>query len=341
MTNTPPFHRLSFILFLLLTLGVGMAALLSPDVRAVSYAPGRDVLLPDFYLNVRSAIPVRLVVAAPPAVNGWLQESAAEFQKANPLVQVDVEVMRGADAARRLNTVSGLPDIWIAEADFVRAQADGVPYETQGTPMAMDYLVWTAQISQRDLTSNLDWDGVAQMVHDNPQFRLALPPLQSVEGMAACLSASAAYHHAPAATADLINDPSFQAWIKKLMGAATDLSRNPRDLLSTRPPQADAGILTQSDWNHLPRDSFRAQVSHASAAFRFPLFIRSRWPELTSDEADAHRAAAQRLRVFLLSGGPQNKLAAYGLGRSNAILDGEMPSPDDATIRALLFCWRN
>jgi hypothetical protein len=341
MTNTPPLHRFLITFFLLLTLGIGLAALLSPDMRAISYAPARDMLLPDFYLNAKAAMPVRLAVAAPPSLADWLKSSAVEFQKANPLFQVDVTVLRGGDAAQRLNTVTGLPDVWIAEAEFVRAQANGVAYETQGTPIAMDYLVWTSQLAHRDLLSPIDWESIAAAVRGNSQFRLALPPLQSAEGMAACLSASASFHHATFVTADQLNDPAFQAWIKKIRGAATDLARNPRDLLSTRPPQADAGLIMHTDWPALPQDALFLQTPHAEAAFRFPLYIRTQWQTLTPDEADAHRAAAQKLRSYLLSGGPQNALAGYGLGRSNATLEGEIPSPDEAATRALLFCWRN
>jgi hypothetical protein len=340
MTNTPPFQRFLLWLYFLLAVGVGLAALVWPDVRAVSYAPLRDFLFPNFYLNARAAMAVSLEVAAPPALEAWLKTSADAFHNQNALIQIRVTPLRGADSNQRLNAMSGLPDVWIAEAHFVRAEAGGIPYETQGAPVATDYLVWVAQRTPQNLATPLDWNTVAQTIALHPDVRLAMPPPQSMEGQGACLSAAAAFHNANTVTSEQINDPAFQAWLPAFIKAAPDLSRNPLDQLSSRPPQVDIGLLLHSDWIRLPSDVFVTQVPSRGVAFDYPYYVRTSWQDAMPDEAEARRDAAERFRTYLLGAGAQQQLAGHGLERAGFAVHGQLSSLDDATARFLKFCWR-
>jgi hypothetical protein len=340
MSNTPPLNRILFGLYVLLTLAVGLAALIWPSVRSWTYAPLRDTLLPNFFLPTRAGQPVTLAVAVPSTLERWVKDSATEFTQQNALVQIEVTPLRGLDANRRLNTVTGQPDVWIAEADFARLAAGGIPYQTQGSPLAQDTFVWVTAASQTALASDLGWKTVAAAADHNPQFRIAVPPLNSVEGMAACLSASAEYFAQDHLTPAQINDPAFRGWLKALLQAAPDLSRNPRDQLSSRPPQADAGLILNSDWHQLNQNSFLSQSPSYNVAFNYPYYIRSNWENVQPDEADAHRAAAEKFETFLLSSGPQSRLSTYGLDRPGTRLTAPLLTMDEATIRALQFCWQ-
>ncbi len=340
MSSTPPLNRILFGFYVVLTLAVGLAALIWPSVRSWTYAPLRDALLPDFFLPTRAGQPVKLVVAAPTTLEGWVKASAAEFTQQNALIQIEVTPLRGLDANRRLNTLTGQPDVWIAEADFARLAAGGVPYETQGTPLAQDTFIWVAASSQTALAANLGWRTVAETANSNPQFRIAMPPLNSVEGMAACLLAAADYYAQDKVTPAQINDAAFRTWLKALLQAAPDLSRNPRDQLASRPPQADAGLILNSDWGQLNQGGFIHQMPAYNVAFNYPYYIRSNWQNVPSDEADAHRAAAEKFRAFLLSAGPQSRLNSSGLQRPDTRLTVPLLTIDEATIRALQFCWQ-
>jgi hypothetical protein len=44
--TTPKINKILFVLYVLATVGVLIASLISPEVRAVAYAPLRDLLLP-------------------------------------------------------------------------------------------------------------------------------------------------------------------------------------------------------------------------------------------------------------------------------------------------------
>jgi hypothetical protein len=341
MSNSPPLSRFLFSVFLVITLAVGIAALVWPSLRALSYAPLRDALMPDFYLDPEATIPVRITVVLPPALEAWVRTSAEEFSRENSLIHIDISTLRGIDANRRLNSMTGLPDAWIAETGFARTAAGGIPYQAEGTPLAGDSFIWLAVAARQDLSGNMDWQGVARVAENDPLFRVALPPLNSIEGMAACLSAAAEYHNQAAPTAAQINDPAFQTWLNRLRQAAPDLSRNPRDQLISRPPQVDAGLLLHSDWAQIDQSAFLSQAPRFNIQFTYPYYVRSNWEDLPSEkEAAARREAVGKFRDYLTSNGPQNRLTVYGLERADDAKKNQLPVMEEATIRALQFCWR-
>ncbi len=346
MTNTPRINRFLFVLYILLTVGVLVAALIWPAVRAVAYAPLRDLLLPAFYLPTSAGIEAKITVAAPPALESWVREAAADFNRQNSrtgtvrLIEVSVIPLRGAEAGRRLNaSVTDLPDVWIAEADFVRTGVGGVPYESSGPSVAQGSLAWVA-VASSDLGGNLTWRSVADAARSDMQFRIAVPPVGSVEGMAACASAAAEYHQQASLTADMLNDTAFRQWLDELLAAAPNRSRHPRDQLGSRPPEVDVGLILGSDWHQLPQETFIYQPPRYNVTFNYPYLVRSNWYELSEDEADARRIAAEKFSAFLLGAGPQSKLVNYGLERAGAQSSGQIVTVDDQAVRALQACWQ-
>jgi hypothetical protein len=340
MTNTPRVNRFLFILYILLTVGVLVAALIWPQVRAMAYAPLRDLLFPAFYLPTSAGIEAKITVAAPPTLEAWVREAAVDFNRQNTLIEVSVIGLHGAEAGRRLNaSVTDLPDVWIAEAGFVRTSVGGVPYESSGPAVARDGLAWVA-VASSDIDGNLSWRSVADAARSDMQFRIAVPPAGSVEGMAACASAAAEYHQQAGLTADLLNDAAFRGWLDELLAAAPNRSRHPRDQLASRPPEVDVGLILGSDWHRLTKESFIYQPTSYNVVFDFPYLVRTNWYELSEDEANARRIAAEKFSDFLLGGGPQGKLVNYGLERAGAEPSVQIVSFDDPAVRALQACWQ-
>ena len=338
MSLTPPVNRVLLYLYLAIVLVIGSAALIWPSVRSFSYAPVRDILFPNLFLPTTAGMPVKLVVAAPPALEDWLKTSASEFSKQNSLIQVDVTPLRGMDADRRLTNLSAQPDIWIAEASFVRALAGSIPYQTGGPSLAQDSFLWVASKNQN--LSNLDWAAVAKAAAANPQFRVALPPLNSIEGMAACWSAVASFHQQQDPGADQVSDAAFHKWLTELVLAAPDRNKAAIDQLATRPPQVDAGLIQNRDIDQLTAGQFSTAAPQYNLAFDYPLNIRSNWQNLQPDEAAARQSAAEKYRDYLLSSAAQTRLSSYHLQPAKSQAAGHKPSLDDAAVRALRFCWQ-
>ena len=342
MGNTPRLNRFLFIVYVLISLCVGGSALVWPAFRSVAYAPLRDSLLPNFYLNPQAGRPIGIVMAVSPALEDWVRESMLEFARQNPLVSVEVTALRGAEANRRLNVMTGLPDIWIAESDWARTAAGGIPYEETGTVMAQDTFVWAlAAGSPQNILSHLDWNTFARIADDTPTFRMALPPAGSIEGMAACLSAAAEYFGQPTPTAAQIGDPAFRRWLDGLLDAVPDLTRNPFDTMASRPPQADVAFLPLSDGRSLDPSAFTFQPPQYAPVLNFTLYVRSGWNELPDADAPLKREAVEKIRSYLAGGGPQGKLAAYFLERSTESFNNPVRPADESAVFALQFCWRH
>jgi hypothetical protein len=342
MSSPPRLNRFLFLAFILISLCVGGSALVWPSFRSIAYAPLRDSLLPNFYLNPQAGRPVSIVMAVSPALENWARDSMAEFSKQNPLITVEVTVLRGAEANRRLNVMTGLPDIWIAESDWVRTAAGGIPYEETGTVVAQDSFLWAlSKGSPQNVLSHLDWTTFARLADSDPAFRMALPPEGSIEGMGACLSAAAEYFGQPSLTAAQIGDPSFRQWLDGLLDAVPDLADNPFDTMASRPPQADVAFLPIRDGRRLDPSAFSFQAPQYAPVLNFTLFIRSGWNELPDADVPLKRGAVDTIQSYLAGGGPQGKLAEYFLERSDASFNNSIRPADASAVYALQFCWQH
>jgi hypothetical protein len=341
MTSPPRLNRFLFLLFTLLCLGVGTGALIWPSVRSVSYAPARDILLPDFYLNPQARQSVHLIAAVPPVLMEWVGNSAQEFTRQNPLISIEVLPLKGADASQRLTAMTGSPDVWVAESDWNRIAAGGVPFETSGTVVAQDFFTWAAPVNGRsDLPSQLSWLSMAQAAATDPQFRLGVPPTGSMQGMGACLSAAGEYFHTESVSAGQINDEAFRKWLVGLFEAVPDLTRNPLDQITSRPPQVDAAFLMWSDRRSMNEKDFLFQ-SAKPVVLNYSLYLRSTWKDLSTEEAGLRRAAAQKFLALLTGSKAQAGLAAYGLSDAQADLGVRVRPADESAVYAMQFCWRN
>ncbi|MGB7536971.1 MAG: hypothetical protein WBM17_00385 [Anaerolineales bacterium] len=342
MSSTPRLNRFLFTAFILLSLCVGSAALVWEPVRVVSYAPLRDALLPNFYLNPQAGKPVTLILAAPPALEDWIRDASVEFSRLNPLVTVNLTILRGAEASTRLTAMTGLPDIWIAESDWARIAAGGIPFEPSGTVVAQDTFIWAASAgAPQNVLTGLNWKSLAQVAATDSQFRLAVPPEGSVEGMGACLSAAAEFFQQSTLTAEQINDPAFKHWLAGLLQAVSDRTKNPYDQMTSRPPQAEAAFLPLSDSRRLNASAFILQVPAYRAVLNYTFFIRSNWREIENWEADLQQAAAKNFLSYLLRGGPQGNLADQYLERPDAVFENPVRPADENAVYALQFCWGN
>jgi hypothetical protein len=341
MTSTPRLNRFLFLLFTILCSLVGVAALIWPSVRSVSYAPLRDALLPDFYLNPQARQSVHLIVAVPPVLTDWVRNSAKEFSKQNPLASVEVVPLRGTEASQRLTAMTGSPDVWIAESDWNRVTAGGIPFETSGTVVAQDFFTWAAPAGARSgLPSALSWSSLAQTAAADPQFSLGVPPTGSVQGMGACLSAAGEYFQTDSVTAAQINDASFRRWLAGLFEAVPDRTRNPLDQITSRPPQVDAAFLMWSDRRSMNEKDFLFQAAQP-VVLNYSLYIRSSWKDVSTEEAGLRRSAAEKFRALLTGSGPQGSLETDGLTQAKADLGARVRPADDNSVYALQFCWRS
>jgi hypothetical protein len=340
MTSTPRLNRFLFLAFTLLCLGVGTGALIWPSVRSVSYAPLRDILLPDFYLNPQARQSVHLIVAVPPVLTAWAGNSAQEFTKLNPLITVDVIPLKGAEASQRLTAMTGSPDIWIAESDWNRIAAGGIPFEATGTVVAQDFFIWAAPVNGRTgAPSQLTWLTLAQAAATDTQFRLGVPPSGSIQGMGACLSAAGEYFNTESVTAGQINDAAFRKWLAGLFEAVPDLTRNPLDQITSRPPQVDAAFLMWSDRHSMNVNDFVFQAAQP-VVLNYSLYLRSTWKDITAEEAGLKRAAAAKFLALLTASKAQGDLANYGLTGAKADMDIRVRPADENAVYALQFCWR-
>jgi len=73
MPSTPPVNKFLFVIYVLATVGVFVAALVSPPVRAIAYAPLRDLILPP-----PKPVVVNVLYSTEKAT--WISEAASRFE---------------------------------------------------------------------------------------------------------------------------------------------------------------------------------------------------------------------------------------------------------------------
>ena len=78
--NTPRLNIVLFVLYFLLSVGVLLASIISPTVRAYSYAPLRDLILPP-------PQPIVVKLLSSTEKDAWLKEIITRFEATNPVYQ--------------------------------------------------------------------------------------------------------------------------------------------------------------------------------------------------------------------------------------------------------------
>ena len=282
-----------------------------------------------YTLPTRGGVQVDIQVAVAPSLEGWVSDAATDFNNRNAQITVDVVALRGLDANRDLAVTAGtpLPDAWIAETDFVRDMARSIPYETTGQSVAQTQLTWVARSDLSGLQGQLDWPIVQNAAVDaaawqsaggDRQFDAAIPsPGNTVEGLAAFISAAANYHGQTNLAGASVTDQAFLDQVADVMDVVPTKTRSPLDQFSTPPVSVDVGILLESDLKNLDASLIR-QTPQYNVIFNYPYLIRN---DDILDDASDRQQAATRFRDFLLDAERQAQLANYGF----------MP-PDEASM---------
>ncbi len=103
MMNTPKLNWVLFALYALTTIGILAASLISPSVRAIAYAPLRDLILP-------APKPVTLSVLYSTEKTEWLEEAVKQFEAAHPRVggrPIEIVLTRSGSREIYLDVLDG------------------------------------------------------------------------------------------------------------------------------------------------------------------------------------------------------------------------------------------
>ncbi len=307
---------------------VGLAVVLVAGVLVAEKVGG-------YTLPTRGGVQVDIEVAAPTSLERWVQAAAGEFNNRNPQITVQVVSFKGFEADQRLSPTGGeaLPDAWIAEADFVREMARGIPYDEQGTSVARTRLIWLAMKERGDLEGRLDWETVHDLSGSDFQFAPAIPsPSNSVEGLAAYISAWADFKDQVDLGNSTVPDESFLKWMAEILEAVPERTRSPVDQLAREPVPVDVGLVLESDLGQLDMNKFIRQAPRYNVIFNYPYVIRR---EAFLEDAAAREKAAETFRDFLLSAEQQQKLAQFGFAPADDTSLGEAVQIDGGTATAL------
>ncbi len=288
--------------------------------------------------NSSRCVATTIEVAVPPALLKWAQQAAQDFN-AQGQNQVKIRSLKGTEARRQLNlSTAHLPDAWLAEATFARQVAGNIPFPLTGATMAQDWLTWVVKPENADLAAQLNWKTVHDTAKNDGQFNIAIPAANSVECIAACLSAAAEYHGTATLDRNLITDGAFRRWFDELLEAIPDRQKNPRDQLAIG---VQVGLLLNSESTALKQQNFMTVPPIYNVVLNYPYFIRTAWPELANNEdIKAHQQVAEDFKNFLLSSTQQAKLGIYGLEQATATPNGQFIEPNEQIVEGLQWCWQ-
>jgi hypothetical protein len=303
-----------------------------------------------FTLPTRGGVSVDLKVAVAPPLEVWAREAAISFNQRNTQVAVQIVSLKGLEAAQQLDLGKGvaLPDAWIAEADFVRQMARSIPYDESGPSVAQTSLVWVALTDRIGLQNNLGWEAVHTAAVDPAQWQVwgagdirfdaAIPsPANSVEGVAAYLSAAATYHNQAVLNQQLVAEPQFLQWMDEILVAVPEKRLAPLNQLTRTPPSVDVGLVLANELDELNMSQFNQQRPGYNVVFNFPYLIRR---GVNVPQAADKEQAAEIFRDFLLSPDQQSRLANYGLQPANSPVSGQVVQADGSTAERLRVQYR-
>ena len=154
------------------------------------------------------------------------------------------------------------------------------------------------------------------------------------------MSAAAEYYQLAKLERNLVDDGDFQHWLADMLEAVPNRNLNPRDQLSNRPPQADVGLLLNSDLQQLDEERFDSNPPIYNVVLDYPYLIRTEWPTLSASTANAHQVASERFRDFLTDSPQQAKLGEYSLEPAEGNDNEQSVEIDGLTLGALRGCWR-
>ena len=298
-------------------------------------------------------IEVRVVTAL--AVEPWVTEAAksynaAEHKLEGRLIHVTIIPMDGLSALARYDSESfdPLPTAWIPDSRYLVELANAVKKEKAGRdvfltdgeyrakPMALSLFAWGIYQSRANVLEKKYGEVNWKSLHDAaiakggwPElggdkqwgyFKLVVPnPRKNVGGLAAMVAAAGEFYDKPSISTADVTEPKFQAWLKELMGAVTDISGasayTAEDFALLGYSVGDGGQLLESDllanmggiqtrWG----DPLVVRYPKYVTWFDFPFTV---WmgPETTAVEKNA----ALEFEKYLLTKDVQAKSVVYGL----------------------------
>jgi hypothetical protein len=296
---------------------------------------------------------VRVVTAL--AVEPWVSEAADNYNASNPKLEgrpihVTIIPMDGLSALARYDSASfdQLPTAWIPDSRYLVELANAVQKEKLGRdvfltdgeyrakPVALSIFAWGIYQSRAAVLEKKFGEINWKTLHDAattkggwPElggdrqwgyFKLVVPnPRKNVGGLAAMVAAAGEYYDKPDISVTDVTDPTFQSWLKDLMGAVTDISGasayTAEDFALLGYSVGDGGQLLESDllanmdgiktrW----QDPLVVRYPKYVTWFDFPFTV---WmgPETTATDKNA----ALEFEKYLLGKDVQTKAVNYGL----------------------------
>lgn len=288
-----------------------------------------------YRLPTRGGIQTTVRIQGVPQAQNWLNEAAIAFNSNNLQLQIEIlPPLRGVDAARQYNQTNlSLPDIWINESEWVGGLAAG--HYQMADQLASDQLVWVAATQRGKEVQPLDWAGIQAKAESDLQFRAALPPLNSSEALASCVSAAASYFQTTALSTVNLSDRGFQAWYKNILDSNSNSAKTPADLLSSRPAAADVGLLLQSQAAVLD-SNMPQQAPQFAIPLNYSSYRRTQWSELENSQAAGQQIATEQVLNFL-RGRSRDLQTELKLQKVQIAKPIEL---DANVVRQLGWCWQ-
>ncbi|MEZ4705804.1 MAG: hypothetical protein R3A44_01280 [Caldilineaceae bacterium] len=309
-------------------------------------------------LPSRAVVQTPIRVAMSPQLVPWARQAATDFGQRNADAVVSIVEISGMSAAQSYGQQSAaqLPEVWAPEAAFVLAigRDEGAPFQVpsdlaQSGSLIQTDLTWGAFGSRAQSLGAVDWQNVGRAAATESWsqlggqqswgfFKLTIAsPTRSAEGLAALLSAAAAYHgRAEVTRADVVDGP-FVQWLTPIVESVPNfatLGADPAKALATRGPSVgDVGLLSGASWQR----SLASLQKWEDFVISAPTYtVRLDYPyALRTDLSSAEQEMAARFFDFLLE--RTDQLAAEGFTAEAA--NGATPVVADEQAVLALFRW--
>lgn len=252
MPPAPRINRILFVFYLLLALAVFAAALISPRVRAVSYAPLRDLILPE-------PDPIVVSVLYSTEKAEWITEAAQRFEATNPRVdghpvQLELEKMGSREmylsvleGDRQPDLVSPASSLQVSLLEDLSAKKSGAPVVVADDreicrPVLTTPLVLVAWKERADVIWDNDFDSSLWLgLHDaltdpegwgaygHPEWGYVkfghTDPLKSNSGFQTLVLMTYGYlgKSSGLTSADILSDAEYQVWLAEFEGSVSKL----------------------------------------------------------------------------------------------------------------------
>ncbi len=279
---------------------------------------------------------VRIVTA--PSIKPWVEQAAQSFNQSNPSAQVEMIVANELipQAQFAPTTQTSPPAAWLAEAGFVVEMAPqrGLQFQ-EAQSVASTALAWGAFKSKQEEFNQkyggLSWEGLhTKAVSPEDQLRFVIAsPSNSAEGLAAFISATAAYGKKQTLSSGDVSQAD--TWLAETFKENAHILPRPAEAFATQGPSTgDAGLLSLASWRsaHITErfSDFTLTPTQPGVILDYPLAIRA-------DASPAEQEAVRLFRQFLLTEAQQNALANFFFDR--AANDASSVQIDGAALQRL------